>query len=584
MRRHPLSSCLLILAVLLSSACRQSPAPATAAAPVQTPASDTIQVPTGPTFSGRIEAGPYGELVQILASEAFEGRAPGSAGEQRSVTFIRNQMQRIGLQPGNGDRWYQDVPMVETTLAPASHARIVTADGTSQPLALGQDAVLVGRSGQTRVRLADSPMVFVGYGVHAPERGWDDYGDDDWRGKTVVMFVNDPGFQTGQDTRFDGARMTWYGRWTYKFEEAARRGAAAALIVHDDAGAGYDWEVVRSSWSGPQYALPPRQDAPPPLAVQGWLSPSTARALFAASGLDLDQAYREASRPGFRPRPLQARLSAQLDSRVSQRSSRNVIGVLPGRGRADEAVIYLAHWDHLGLQTTADGERLLYPGAVDNASGVAGMLEIADAFAQHFPRPQRSVVFLATTLEEAGLLGAQYYVDHPSFPLARIAGVINLDALSVAGRARDMRVVGDGQSQLEDLLRQALRAQGRRLVGDPAPQAGGYFRSDHFAFARAGVPALYADGGEDLREGGVAAGRQAAADYARLRYHRPADVYDPAHWKLDGVVEDLQALYAVGRALADSDRWPQWSPRSPFRAARERMLAEQPPAPPAPAR
>lgn len=573
---RPLLSVLVLLAAL--GACKRESAPARADAGGTAPAAGEVAVPAGPDFTGTIDAASYGALVQTLASDAFEGRGPGTPGEDRTVTYIRDQMQRIGLQPGNGDSWYQDVPMVETTAAPATAPVVTPDDGQARPLAFGSDVILGTRSGKAEVRLADSPMVFVGYGVDAPERGWNDYGDQDWTGKTVVMFVNDPGFQSGQDTLFDGARMTYYGRWTYKFEEAARRHAAAALIVHDTPGAGYDWDVVRSSWSGPQYDLPTADDPAPRLAVQGWLSQDAARRLFADAGLDLQQAYRDAGRRGFRPVPLQARFSVDLRSTVAEKKSRNVVGVLPGTSRADEAMVYMAHWDHLGRHAGEDGDAI-YNGAVDNATGVAGILEIADAFAHQQPRPQRSVVFLAVTLEEAGLLGSQYYVAHPTFPLDRIAGVVNLDAMSVAGRARDMTVVGYGSSQLEDLLRRAARAQGRVLHGEADPQNGAYFRSDHFSFARAGVPALYADGGEDLREGGVAAGRRAAQAYA-ARYHSPADEYDPATWKLDGVVEDLQALYAVGRELVAGGQWPAWSPDSPFKATRERMMAARPDLPP----
>jgi Zn-dependent M28 family amino/carboxypeptidase len=559
--------CLAATAAL--TACQRESAP-TAPTTGQEAQSDVVApVTSSHAFSAQITTGDFAELVKTLASDAFEGRAPGSAGEEKTVSYIRDQMQRIGLQPGNGDSWYQDVPMVETT-ADENTASVLESAGQSRVLKFGDDIVIGTRSGQPEVKIDGSELVFVGYGVDAPEQQWNDYAGQDWKGKTVVMFVNDPGFHTGDDKLFEGKRMTYYGRWTYKFEEAARKGAAAALIVHDNAGASYGWEVVKNSWSGPQYDLPAKDDPDARLPVQGWITAQTARQLFADAGLDLDQAYKDASKRGFKPVPLRAKWSVDLKSAIAQKTSRNVVGVLPGSSRADEAVLYMAHWDHLGKHEGESGDNI-YNGAVDNATGVAGILEIAEAFASQSPRPQRSVVFLAVTLEESGLLGSKYYVAHPSYPLDKIAGVINLDAMSVAGRAKDIVVVGAGSSELEDILKPIAALQGRVLHGEASPQNGSYFRSDHFNFAKAGVPALYADGGEDLREGGTAAGSKAAAEYGRERYHAPSDEYDAATWKLDGTIEDLQALYGVGKDLAASDKWPNWYPGNPFKAARDRM-------------
>jgi len=536
-----------------------------AVAPVPAPASDHA-------FEPAITGADFAELVRTLASDEFEGRGPGSAGEERTVEYIRAQMQRIGLQPGNGDSFFQEVPMVETTADPSTRLAITTSGG-AMDLAFGTDMVVGTRTGEPQVSVRDSEMVFVGYGVDAPERDWNDYAGQDWTGKTVVMFVNDPGFHVNDEKLFDGRKMTYYGRWTYKFVEAARKGAAAALIVHDTAGASYGWDVVKNSWSGPQYDLPSSDDPDPRLPVQGWITADVARQLFASAGLDLDEAYRAASRPGFKPVPLKARLSVDLNSSTTRKTSRNVVGVLPGASRADEAVLYMAHWDHLGKHE-GEGDTI-YNGAVDNATGVAGILEIAEAFAQQEPRPERSVVFLAVTLEESGLLGSKYYVAHPTFPLEKIAGVINLDAMSVAGRSRDFVVTGIGSSELEDILKPIAAMQGRRLEGEAAVQGGFYFRSDHFNFAKAGVPALYAKGGGDLREGGKAAGKKAAEAYAR-NYHQPSDEFDPS-WNLDGVVEDLEALYGVGRELAAGDRWPNWYEGNPFKATRDRMMQARPP-------
>ncbi|MCW0393392.1 M28 family metallopeptidase [Xanthomonas sacchari] len=557
----------LAAAAALTACKREAPAPAAdTAPPAAAPA--PAAAPTH-AFSTGIAPADFAELVKTLSSDAFEGRGPGTPGEDKTVSYIRDQMQRIGLQPGNGDSWFQDVAMTETTAAPGTTLTIAH-DGAARQLAFGTDMVVGTRTGQPEVKLDGSDMVFVGYGVDAPEQKWNDYAGQDWKGKTVVMFVNDPGFHTGDGSLFEGKRMTYYGRWTYKFEEAARKGAAAALIVHDTPGASYGWDVVKNSWSGAQYDLPAKDDPEPRIPVQGWLTAEAAKQLFADAGLDLAQAYKDASKRGFKPIPLKAKLSVDLKSTIAEKTSRNVVGVLPGSSRADEAVLYMAHWDHLGKHEGEPGDNI-YNGAVDNATGVAGILEIAEAFAHQQPKPERSVVFLAVTLEESGLLGSKYYVAHPTFPLNKIAGVINLDAMPVAGRAKDLVVNGFGSSQLEDMLKPIAAAQGRVLHAEDAPQSGFYFRSDHFNFAKAGVPALYIDGGEDLVDGGIEAGRRAAAEYAK-RYHTPADEYDPATWKLDGVMDDLQAVYGVGKELAAGDSWPNWYADNPFKAARDKMM------------
>ena len=542
-------------------------------APTDAASAPETTLPTSShAFQPAIDAGDFTELVKTLASDEFEGRGPGSAGEDMTVEYLRTQMQRIGLQPGNGDSYFQDVPMVETTADPATTMKL-TIDGKPVELAFGTDMVVGTRTGQAQVSIQDSPVVFVGYGVNAPERDWNDYGDQDWTGKTVVMFVNDPGFHAKDEELFDGKKMTYYGRWTYKFEEAARRGAAAALIVHDDAGASYGWDVVKNSWSGAQYDLPASDDPDPRLPVQGWLTADAARTLFAGAGLELEQAYKKAGKPGFKPIPLNATLSVDLASATAAKTSRNVIGVLPGSSRADEAVLYMAHWDHLGKHEGEEGTDTIYNGAVDNATGVAGILEIAEAFAHQEQKPERSVVFVAVTLEESGLLGSKYYVAHPTFPLDKIAGVINLDAMSVGGRSHDFVITGRGNSELEDMLKVHADQQGRVLTEEGNTAGGFYFRSDHFNFAKAGVPALYAKGGSDLVDGGTEAGKAAGADYAK-RYHQPSDeIHDG--WRYDGIVEDLDALYGVGKDLAAGDRWPNWYEGNPFKAARDTMMADK---------
>ena len=570
-----LRATLLSLSLLVACGCSprdRQPQPA-ASAPQQTAAARIQAVDHA--FHAAIDAGDIAAHVQALASDDFAGRGPGTVGEDRTVEYIKAQFARIGLQPGNGGDWFQSVPMMETTADPSAVLTLKVGD-SEQQLAFGNDMVVGTRTGQDRLELRDSPLVFVGYGVVAPERGWNDYAGLDVKGKTVVMLVNDPGFHAGDARLFDGARMTYYGRWTYKFEEAARQGAAAALIIHDTAGASYGWDVVRNSWSGPQYDLRAEDDPAPRLPVQGWITGEAAAALFQASGQDLAKLRAAAGRPGFKAVPLAGTASLVLSSRTTMKRSRNVLGLLPGSERPDEAVIYMAHWDHLGTHEGESGDAI-YNGAVDNATGVAGILEIAEAFRNAPTPPKRSILFLAVTLEESGLLGSKYYVAHPVVPLAQTVAVINLDALQPIGRARDLTVVGKGSSQLEDLLKTATDRQKRRLVEESHPAAGYYFRSDHFNFAKAGVPALYIGSGSDLVDGGRAAGDAAGRDYNEHRYHKPTDQYDAQQWKMDGIVEDLQAVTDVGRQLADEGQWPDWRTGNPFKAARDAMRPQAAP-------
>jgi Zn-dependent M28 family amino/carboxypeptidase len=553
----------LAAATALAACNREQPAPAAPAAPATAAAAHV--------FSPEITPGDFSEMVQTLASDAFEGRAPGSPGEDKTVEYIRAQYERIGLQPG-GDNgtWYQTVPMVETT-ADESTVLNLDVDGKPHALKFGTDMVIGTRTGQPEVKVDGSELVFVGYGVNAPEQDWNDYAGVDVKGKTVVMLVNDPGFHAGDASLFEGKRMTYYGRWTYKYEEAARQGAAAALIIHDTEGASYGWDVVKNSWSGAQFDLRATDDPEPRLPAQGWITQEVAKQLFADAGHELDAMYKAANQRGFKAVPLDAALSFDLKSTTAEKSSRNVVGVLPGASRPDEAIVYMAHWDHLGKHEGEVGEDVIYNGAVDNATGVAGIIEIAGKFAASEPKPARSLVFLAVTLEESGLLGSKYHVAHPAFPLDKTVAVINLDAMSVAGSARDMVVVGKGNSELEDILKTFTDQQQRTQVSETNTAGGFYFRSDHFNYAKAGVPALYAKGGDDLVEGGRAAGEAAGKAYTADRYHKPADEFDPG-WNFDGVMQDLQALYGVGRTLADGDRWPNWYEGNPFRAAREQMM------------
>lgn len=548
----------------------------------EAPAAPSVEAPAEPGFAFKDAITPddFAEHVRVLASDEFEGRAPGTPGEDKTVEYLKAQFQRIGLKPGNGDSYFQTVPMMETT---ADEATTMTIDVKGKPHALkfGTDMVIGTRTGQPEVKIDASDLVFVGYGVDAPEQQWNDYAGVDVKGKTVVMFVNDPGFHAKDPTLFDGNRMTYYGRWTYKFEEAGRKGAAAALIIHDTEGASYGWDVVKNSWSGAQYDLRAADDPAPRVPLQGWITGEQAKALFADAGLDLEKMRAAAGKRGFKPMPMPAKASVTLKSTIAEKESRNVLALLPGAETPNEAIVYMAHWDHLGHhidEKNPDGSGdTIYNGAVDNATGVAGILEIAELLAKG-AKPKRSVLFAAVTLEESGLLGSKYYVAHPSIPLENTVGVINLDAMSVAGRTRDLTVVGMGNSELEDILKPIAERQGRKLVEESNPAGGYYFRSDHFNFAKAGVPALYPDGGTDLLDGGTAAGEAAGKMYNENHYHKPSDQYDAATWKLDGTMQDLAAVYEVGLALAFDDKWPNWYADNPFRAARDAMMAAKTPA------
>jgi Zn-dependent M28 family amino/carboxypeptidase len=554
---------LCFVGTIVLVACNRAPMEA----PIATAPTSTAPTTARHDFVADISASDFAEHVKVLASDEFEGRAPGSAGEEKTVEYIRTQFTRLGLKPGNGDSYFQTVPMTATT---ADAATVLAIDVVGKPHALlfGTDMVIGTRTGKATVGIKDSDLVFVGYGVDAPEQQWNDYAGVDVKGKTVVMLVNDPVFHAKDEGLFEGRRMTYYGRWTYKFEEAARKGAAAALIIHDTEGASYGWDVVKNSWSGEQFDLRAADDPAPRLPIQGWITGDAAEALFADAGLDLAALRTAANKRGFKAVPMQAKATVTLNSRIEEKSSRNVLALLPGTEHADEAIVYMAHWDHLGKHDGEPGDNI-YNGAIDNATGVAGILEIAGKLAAA-PHP-RSVLFLAVTLEESGLLGSKYYVAHPAVPLAKTVAAINIDAMSTFGKSRDMVVTGLGNSELDDLLKSIAGQQGRVLHAEATPESGFYFRSDHFNFAKAGVPALYAEGGEDLVIGGVTVGRKAAEDYTQHRYHQPADEFDP-DWNLDGVMQDLQALYGVGLALADGGQWPQWREGNPFRAAREASL------------
>jgi Zn-dependent M28 family amino/carboxypeptidase len=523
--------------------------------------------PDGPAGAPSISEATLKDVTRTLSLDAFEGRAPGTPGEDKTLAYLVEQFRRAGLEPGNHGSWFQDVPLVEIT---ASNHEPLTIAGKTY--AIGQDWVGVSYREVPRIDLDASEIVFVGYGVNAPEKGWNDYAGIDMRGKTALILVNDPDWQQESlEGTFNGRAMTYYGRWTYKFEEAARQGAAAALIVHDTFPASYGWGTVESSWTGPQAYARRTDGGASQTLVNGWVQKPVAEAIAQAAGKDLAQLVAAAGRPGFRPVPLGVTASTGFDNAIRRFESKNVIGVLPGSERPGEYVLHSAHWDHLGRCTAnAQGDDICN-GAIDNATGSAALVALAEAHAKAGPAA-RTLVFLAVTAEESGLLGSEYYGANPVFPLAQTVGGLNMDALSLAGPARDVTVVGGGKSELDGYLVDALAAVGRTQTPDSSPQAGYYYRSDHFSLAKRGVPMFYIDSGQDLVSGGRAAGAAWEAAYRERAYHLPDDEYDPS-WNWAGVVEDLALFYRLGRTLADADAWPNWYPQDEFRRIRDESCA-----------
>ncbi len=514
------------------------------------------------------------ETVRTLTDDWFEGRAPGTSGEQRTVGYLIARFQALGLEPGGpGGKWVQEVPLLHTRLGVPQQLELATPKGAIA-LKLGTDAYLSTLRGDDVAKVAAAPLVFVGYGVNAPERQWDDFKGQDLKGKVAVFLINDPDFEAGAKEpvagRFGGKAMTYYGRWTYKFEEAARRGAVAALIVHDSEGVGYGWNVITSP-GGENYGLVRKDGSQTSLALQGWLSHAMGDQLFAAAGLDLGKLRVAARSARFRPVALEGvTLSAAIPSSHEVVTSHNVLARLPGTTRADEVVMLGAHWDAYGQGKPDAQGRIFRAGANDDALGVAALLEIARRMKQA-PAPRRSVVFAAWTAEERGLLGSEGYAQDPVYPFEKTVANLTIDVLQTAGRARDVVLIGKGQSSMEDELALFAGKQGRTVTPENLPERGLFFRADHFPFAKRGVPVLLMmslAGASDLEQGGRAAGQAWIDDYTGRCYHQACDAWDSS-WNLAGAMQDIELVHAIGWDLANSDRWPTWKKGSEFAAARK---------------
>jgi Zn-dependent M28 family amino/carboxypeptidase/predicted small lipoprotein YifL len=508
--------------------------------------------------------------IATLASDEFEGRAPATPGGEKTKAYIAAEFEKLGLEPIGGS-YFQETPLVEAALIPErSSFRIADAKG-AETLRYKADIVYWTKQVAESVSFDDSEIVFVGYGVVAPEQHWNDYDGVDVRGKTVVILINDPGWAQGDATLFNGKAMTYYGRWTYKYEEAARQGAAAALIVHDTAPAAYGWNVVESSWSGPQIDLKRADDGASRAKVEGWLSNDAARRLLARAGLDLSALTEAANKRGFRAVSVTGvKASADLATTIRRTEDANVVGVLRGVEAPGEYVLYTAHWDHLGNDPAIEGEDKIFNGAVDNATGIASMLAIAEKFALN-PRPRRSILFAAVTAEESGLLGSAHLAEAPPAPLKSIVAGFNIDGVLPTPPAKDVIVIGHGASELEDMLRTAAEARGLYVRADLEPEKGYFYRSDHVSFAKKGVPMLYAKNGFDLVEGGEEAGRALREDYTANRYHQVSDEFDD-NWPLDGLAANADLLHEVGAEIAGSGLWPNWYATSEFRKIRDESL------------
>lgn len=517
--------------------------------------------------------------IAVLAHDSLEGRAPGGTGEERTVRYLEAQFRALGLEPGNPDGTYiQNVSLVGITSRPEGS---LVRGPTSRRLAFPRDYVAGTRYPKAEVTLDNSELVFVGYGVTAPEFGWDDYKDIDVTGKTLVMLINDPpvpvaGSDSLDASIFKGSAMSYYGRWTYKFEEASRRGAAGALIIHETGPAGYPYLTVINSWGRENFDVNTPGGPAGRVQVEGWLANDAARAILADAGLDLDSLKARAATRDFRPVPLGTTANIRVTTTVREVQSRNVVGKLDGGdpARRDEWVMFTAHWDHLGLDSLHGGDPV-FNGALDNASGTATLLEIAKSFVQLPMRTPRSVLFVALTAEEQGLLGAKWYAEHPLYPLEKTVANINMDGINQWGRTKDITVIGLGNSTLDDVLREVAARDGRVLTPDPEPEKGYFFRSDHFEFAKKGVPALYIGSGSDYVGKPAGFGKQKRDEYTANDYHKPTDEVK-ADWDLSGAVDDAKALFEVGWRVAYTTTWPTWSPGAEFKAAREAALAKVP--------
>jgi Zn-dependent M28 family amino/carboxypeptidase len=510
--------------------------------------------------------------IKKLSSDEFMGRKPFTEGETKTIAYLQEEIKKIGLEPGNGNSYLQEVPMVEVTTEAAPAMTIASPKNTFTLEGLKDYVIWTQQTDTSEIKLNNEELVFAGFGVVAPEYNWNDYAGLDVKGKIVLVMVNDPGFGLGDTTFFKGNTMTYYGRWTYKFEEAARQGAKGCIVIHDDVPAGYGFWVVQNSWNTPKLYLDKRGSTEYTCPVTGWISNPAAKKLFEAAGINYADALSRAHKQGFTPEPMKLTMTTSLKLKTRYAKTYNVIAKITGTQQPDEYLIYSAHWDHLGIGKADEAGDTIYNGALDNASGTAGQLEIAKAFTTLKNKPARTVVFLWVTAEEQGLWGSAYYAQNPIYPKEKTVANINMDGINPYGKSKDIVLVGMGQSDLEDYLNDEAKRVGRYVSPEPNPSAGYYFRSDHFNFAKAGIPALYTSEGIDNAEKGAVYGKQLQDEFTAKYYHKPSDEYVPERWKLDGAVEDLKLLFNVGKKISYEKSWPQWKATSEFKAIRDAYM------------
>ena len=506
--------------------------------------------------------------IAQLASDDFLGRKPFTEGETTTINYLKGEFEKLGLAPGNGDSYFQEVPMVELTASVLDSSMMITGGTEQISLKYWYDFVALTSRVTDSIEVKDSEMVFVGYGTIAPEYDWNDYEGLDVKGKTVVMLINDPGFGTDDKSFFKGNEMTYYGRWTYKYEEAARQGAAAVIIVHETAHASYPFEVVQGGWSGSNLYLESENGNADRCAIEGWISLEIANSLLANAGMEGYDMYEEARKRDFKAFDLKQKMSLTLSNSIKRSKSYNVLAKYEGFERPDESIIYTGHWDHFGIGQPVDGDSI-YNGAVDNGTGVSAILEIARAFTTLNDKTKRSVVFMMVTAEEQGLLGSSHYSANPIFEPSKTVANINIDAIRPIGRVNDFSIVGSGQSELEDYAKAAVEKQGRYITPDPHPEAGSFFRSDHFNFAKIGIPALYGKGAVDSDANGKEWGEMQYAKYTSENYHKPSDEYYD-DFNVEGVKLDAQVYFQIGYTLANESTFPNWKEGSEFKTIREK--------------
>jgi Zn-dependent M28 family amino/carboxypeptidase len=506
--------------------------------------------------------------VAVLGSDSLMGRMPFSPGEALTVNYLAEQLEQIGFEPAFNGSYFQKVPMVEIASL-VTGSEIMTSDGKSIVLNSPDDIAVISPQVQDEIIISESDMIFAGFGINAPEYAWNDYEGLDVKGKTVVVLINDPGLYSGDSSLFRGREMTYYGRWTYKYEEAARQGAAGVLIIHEEEGAGYPYTIPRKSAISPQLYMQRSDNNTGLCHFTGWLSSFAAEKIFETEGLNVSKLRTNACSNDFKGFPLKMKLSLSIRNNIKFNTSTNVAGVLKGNSRSDECIVYTAHWDHFGIGEVENGDSI-YNGAVDNGTSMAWEFSIGKAFAGLKNRPARSIVLLFPTAEEQGLIGSMYYAENPVFSLGKTVACINNDLLLPIGKMKDVMITGFGASELDDMVVKAAAAQNRYVVGDPNSHTGMYFRSDHFAFAKKGVPSLFARGNTDSREFGKVWAAKQEQDYIVNRYHRPADNYVPEEWNFEGIREDAMLAFQVGYELATSDFFPGWKPGSEFKDLRKK--------------